>query len=125
MSADIKLFFNRFAEDFSMLNGDLIADRYDSPYTSVSSDGQFAVYGTSEEVAGYFKRVIGFYMGQDISKCKFNDLKYFAFNKNTFLATLTWHMLNSAGETVRSWRESYVLVSSKDTLKIITSIDHH
>lgn len=124
MSSDIKLFFNRFAEDFSTLSGDVIAGRYDSPYTSISSNGDFTVYKTSDEIAGFFRRVIADYVGQGISKCNYDNLEFFAFNSNTYLATLTWHMLNSVGDTINSWRESYVLVDSKTTLKIVTSIDH-
>ena len=39
-------------------------------------------------------------------------------------ATVTWDMLDQSGQVVESWRESYNIIDSVNTLKVFTSIDH-
>jgi len=124
MHAEVGGFFDRFASDFSARNGQLIAERYASPYTAVSSTGRFSVYDTGAGIATYFDGVIDGYADQGISRCRYRDLECKPFGENACLASVTWEMLGSGDEVITSWREAYVLVRSKGSLKIVTSIDH-
>lgn len=124
MLDDIKEFFDRFVRDFSSFDGALIAERYQAPYLAVTSDGAVWECAAPADLVEYFQSLLDRHSADGVTHTKYEDLACQEIGRSCFLASVTWTMMNEAGETVSTWRESYNLIKTSDGLKIFTSIDH-
>ncbi len=124
MIDNIKTFFDRFVDDFSLFDGELIASRYLSPYVAVSSSGDIWQCSERSEIIEYFQSLLDKHQSQGVVCCKYEDLEFTPIGENCFFATVTWTMMAEESKVVSTWRESYNLVKSDSGLKIFTSIDH-
>ncbi|MFT4519658.1 MAG: hypothetical protein ACI9JM_002055 [Halioglobus sp.] len=124
MTAEIAQFFDRFAADFTLFDGPLIATRYATPYTAVSNEGDIKFFGDSAAIGRYFQLLLDDYGAQNITLCRYHSLHSEAISDVCSLATVHWEMLSQAGELVTDWRESYTLLMTDAGLKIFTSMDH-
>jgi len=124
MLDDIKVFFDRFVDDFSLFDGRVIANRYLVPYIAVSSDGDVWLCNKESEVVTYFQSLLDRHKSQGVVACKYHDLECVPIGNSCFLATVTWTMMGSENCVISTWRESYNLINRETGLKIFTSIDH-
>lgn len=126
MSADqqAQQFFARFAEDFAAADGELIAQRYGLPYLALDGQGQTRLFSETQQIAAYFQQVLDDYFRQGCRTCRFHDLHAQALGAHNLFASLTWELLDEAGQARLSWRESYVLASTPAGLLIHSSADH-
>jgi len=124
MLDEIKEFFDRFVNDFSLLDGSVVAQRYLSPYTAVSRDGDLWLCHDYSEVVEYFKSLVDKHASEGVVKCQYADPACEQVGQSSFFASVTWTMMREDGSAVSTWRESYNLVKTASGLKIFTSIDH-
>ena len=124
MSDDIKVFFDRFVEDFPSFSGKVIASRYIAPYTVMSSDGDIWQCNEPSDVEEYFQSLLDKHSSEGVLTCKYDDLEYSAIGNRCFLATVSWTMMGAEEKVISNWRESYNLLRTDFGLKIFTSIDH-
>lgn len=124
MLEDIKEFFDRFVTDFSSFDGALIASRYRAPYLAVTSDGDIWECPAPSDLVEYFQSLLDKHSADGVTCTKYENLEFTAIGKSCFLASVTWTMMDDAGGTVSTWRESYNLIKTENGLKIFTSIDH-
>ena len=120
----IRTFFDDFVADFSSFDGEVIAIRYIAPYTAIDSDGNVKLYDHVDDIAVWFQGYLGAYYKQGIKTCRYRDFDVIAIGGKCVCATVTWDMLDQGGQVVESWRESYNIIDSVNTLKVFTSIDH-
>ena len=124
MVDNIKDFFDRFVDDFSSFDGELIASRYLSPYVVVSSSGDVWQCSERPEIIEYFQSLLDKHKSQGVVCCKYDDLEFTAIGERCIFATVTWTMMTAENKVVSNWRESYNLLKSDSGLKIFTSMDH-
>ncbi len=124
LQGEAEAFFDAFTDAFVDFDGERIAQRYLVPYCAVSATNQSQVLKTHEEIAEYFQRYLDDYQSQGCHHCRYRDLVVFALNQDYAVATLTWDLLDQAGEPIKSWRESYNLCRVDGALRIFSSIDH-
>lgn len=124
MSNEIKNFFDQFVEDFPTFDGGIISNRYMTPYTAVSRDGDLWLCASREDLVDYFQSLLDRHSSQGVAKCKYEELETTTLGDKCHKATVTWTMMTASDETVSNWRESYNLIETTDGLKIFTSIDH-
>lgn len=124
MLDDIKEFFDRFVRDFSSFDGALIASRYQAPYLAVTSDAAVWECAAPSDLVEYFQSLLDKHSAEGVTHTKYESLEVTEIGRSCFLASVTWTMMNDAGDTVSNWRESYNLIKTADGLKIFTSIDH-
>lgn len=120
----IVTYFERFCEDFRVFDGDLIANRFINPLVVVSLKGTISSYNSRKTIAKYFQGYLDEYKAKGVVSCVFKDLETVQINTCSFLATVSWELLNSSGTVVVSWRESYSLVLTQGDLKAFTTYDH-
>ena len=120
----IRKFFDDFVADFSSFDGEVIATRYIAPYTAIDSDGKAKLYDHVDDIAVLFQGYLDAYYKQGIKTCRYRDFDVIAIGGKCVCATVTWDMLDQSGQVVESWRESYNIIDSVNTLKVFTSIDH-
>lgn len=124
MHTDIKAFYDRFVEDFSTFDGNIIADRYLAPYTAVTRDGAAWLCSDAAELVDYFQSLLNKHSQDGVTHCKYEDLEYASIGNRCYMATVTWTMMDKNGGEISNWRESYNLLETPNGLKIFTSIDH-
>ncbi len=124
MLDNIKEFFDWFVHDFSSFDGALIATRYQAPYLAVTSDGAVWECAAPSDLVEYFQSLLDKHSADGVIYTKYEDLEVTPIGRSCFLASVTWTMMNDAGDPISSWRESYNLIKTNDGLKIFTSIDH-
>jgi len=124
MKEKITQYFEEFCEDFGTFDGELIATRFISPLVVVSSEGEVGSYETEKSIASYFQRYLDEYQSKGVVSCVFKELEFSQVNKCSFLATVTWELLNKNSSIEVSWRESYNLVLLQGDLKAFTTYDH-
>ena len=117
-------FFARFAEDFAAADGELIAQRYGLPYLALDGQGQTRLFSETQQIAAYFQQVLDEYFRQGCRTCRFHDLHTQALGAHNLFASLTWELLDKAGQPLLSWCESYVLTRTPAGLLIHSSVDH-
>lgn len=123
MKNEIESFFETFADDFSKLEGSLIAERYNVPFMAVSNQGCIKVLQNLAEISVYFQNFLDDYREQGIVKCHFSELEYSKIGAATFLAIVTWHLLDREDREVLNWRESYNLIKQGNDFLIYSSAD--
>lgn len=124
MKENLIQFFDRFAQDFKSFDGEVIANRYFVPYTSISSDKSVSLYKELKDIELYFSAILADYKKQDVAYCTYNNFEFSAIGQKSALATMDWNMMQADGTLVTSWRESYVLILNNEKWEIVTSIDH-
>lgn len=120
----VRQFFDEFVADFCSFDGKIIATRYIAPYTAIDSDGKVRLFDRVDDIAVLFQGYLDAYYKQGIKTCSYRDFEVIAIGGKCVCATVTWDMLDQSGQVIESWRESYNIIDSVNTLKVFTSIDH-
>jgi len=124
MIDDIKEFFDRFVDDFSLFDGAILANHYQAPYLAVSPDGDIWQCSAQSEVADYLQSLLDRHSSQGVRSCTCTEIESTPIGKSCALVSVTWSMKGEDNKVILSWRESYNLVKTDAGIKIFTSIDH-
>lgn len=120
----IRAFFNDFVLAFASFQGEVIAQRYAAPYLALRADASHELFASDDDIARYFQNIVDGYYQQGARSCRYRDFDWLAVGPAHVLATVTWELLDSRGEVISAWRESYTLALQSGTYRITTSIDH-
>lgn len=123
-TAAIERFFVEFDAAFPSFDGDVVAERYAEPYQACRADGSADTFDDRAATGRYFASILDRYHELGARACTHRDLESVDVGGRHVLATVTWDLLAASGESVTSWRESYLLVQEADRLLARTSIDH-
>lgn len=123
MDTILKAFFDQFAKDFSLFSGELIANRYATPYTAIKASGESMTLEDYKAIAEYFQSYLNEYQSQGIATCDYELIHQLKTGEMTYLALVKWYLKNSMGSTVLSWKESYNLVEKQGELFVYSSSD--
>jgi len=121
---EVVAFFDEFVEAFATFDGGVIARRYLVPYLAMHADGSTDTFTSSDEIAGYFQRIVDDYAARGCRACCYRELEVVPIGLNAALGTVTWSLLRADGTELTSWRESYDLVRADGRLKAFVSVDH-
>lgn len=117
-------FFDEFVEAFATFDGDLIAQRYRSPYVALHVDGATDCFTSHADIGRYFQKVVNDYHAKGCHSCRYKDLEVVPLGKASALGTVTWELINEDGSLLSSWRESYTLYRVAESMKVVASVDH-
>lgn len=120
----ISKYFERFCKNFRYFDGQVIANLFTHQLIVVNSSGNIFNYESPKEIAEYFQNCLDQYQFQGVESCKFTDLDIAQINGATFLAAVSWELLDKSQKVVLSWRESYCLVQNQNGLKAMATYDH-
>lgn len=119
-----RTFFDDFVEAFRSFDGQIIAQRYLSPYLAFHAPGACDVFMSAAETAAYFQRILDGYHAQGCRSCRYGDLVVVPLGRDSVLATVTWELLAADQSVVVAWRESYNLCRVDNRLMVFASTDH-
>lgn len=121
-------FFANFDQAFLSFDGSVIAERYVAPYLACDVDGTAVSYPDLDAVGEYFQAVVDHYHRMGVRSCRHRLLDVSSLGTAHLVGTVTWDLLDEAGDVVVSWRESYVLVRPGEGdgggLKVRVSTNH-
>lgn len=124
MLEQLEAFFDRFVADIPSFDGQQLAKLYHSPYVAFSKEADAWVCNNPAETADYFQSLLDRHKSDGVVSSKWENLEFSAIGERCYLASVTWTMLDTKGETVSHWRESYNLIQVGESFEIFTSIDH-
>lgn len=117
-------FFDDFVAAFATFEGAMIAERYGTPYLACPTEGPVKLFGSRDEIVEYFQGVVDDYRDLGVRSCRYDDVDVVEMGRRCLLATVTWTLLDAEAQAVMSWRESYNLMRSADSLLVYASTDH-
>lgn len=120
----VRMFFDDFVEAFFSFNGEMIAERYLSPYLAFHSHGSVQIFMSKAEIATYFQRVVDGYSAKGCRSCRYNDMTILPLGRECALGTVTWELLAEDGSILNAWRESYNLCAVEGRYMVFASTDH-
>lgn len=115
--------FDAFDSAFLTFDGDVIAERYATPYLACRADGSAETFADRDAIATYFQRIVDGYRHQGVRSCTHRDLVVDTIGAH-LVGSVTWDLLDAQRDAITSWRESYVLVQRDGALLSRASIDH-
>jgi hypothetical protein len=59
-----------------------------------------------------------------VRSCRYDNVDVVEMGVRCLLATVTWTLLDADAQALISWRESYNLIRSADSLRVFASTDH-
>jgi Pyridoxamine 5'-phosphate oxidase len=117
-------YFDHFVEAFATFEGANVARLFTFPYFSVDSNGSRRVFSGFEETAHYFQEHLNNYSSSGSKSCRYNSLEVIPIGEDGALATVTWSLMDAAGNAINVWRESYCVLRNKGKMLAYASIDH-
>jgi len=117
-------FFDDFVDAFRTFDGDVIAQRYLSPYLASHVGRPSDCFTTQSAIARYFQKVVDEYHGKGCRSCRYEELEVVLLGEASVLGTVTWELLHEDGRVLSRWRESYNLARDGEGLKVFCSVDH-
>ena len=117
-------FFDRFKEDFKTFDGELISNRFCTPFVAVDANGKISNLESEQAIACYFQHFLDDYRSRGVVSCSYKALEITPINRCCLLATVTWELFDQQGIAVIEWRETYSLVESHGALKVLATYDH-
>ncbi|WJN58543.1 MULTISPECIES: hypothetical protein [unclassified Pseudomonas] len=121
---EVRRFFEDFVAAFAEFDGALIARRYGAPYLALNAAGEARLFATAADIGDYFQGIVDQYFAQGCRSCRFHGLEITPLGCAAVLASISWELLDSGGEVIGAWRESYNLTRGADGLRIHVSTDH-
>ena len=118
------IYFDAFVKAFQTFDGEIIAQRYLSPYLAMHADGTIECFSTNAEVAQYFQTVVDEYHVKGCRPCRYHDLDAVPVGNGSALATVTWELVHDDGSIISCWRESYTLSRIGGPMRAFASVDH-
>jgi hypothetical protein len=120
----VTVFFDAFVSAFQTFDGNLIAQRYTTPYLALNTDGSAQCFDKYPDIGRYFQGIVRGYYAQDCRSCRYKDLDVGLLGSQSVLTTVTWELLREDGRVLNSWRESYILTHTNNEYRILASVDH-
>lgn len=117
-------FFDEFVDAFRTFDGNVVAQRYSSPYLAAHVDETLDCFTNHSEIARYFQGVLDDYHARGCRSCRYADLEVVPLGEAGVLGTVTWELLHEDGSVLSRWRESYNMARSGEGLKVFCSVDH-
>lgn len=104
----VDAFFEKFDAAFASFSGAIVAARYAEPYLACRADGGSTALARREDTARYFQDVLDDSARLGVRTCRHRDVAVVDVGAGHHLGTVTWDLLDGVGQTVVSWRESYL-----------------
>lgn len=120
----IRTFFDDFIAAFASFRGEVIAQRYGTPYLALRADASHQLFVSADAIARYFQNIVEGYHAQGARRCSYKEFDWRAVGSAHVLATVTWELHDASGKVISAWRESYTLALRDGAYRITTSIDH-
>jgi len=117
-------YFEDFVDAFATYSGDRVAKKFDTPYLVRQASGESKIFDTISQVSSHFQKHLDEYKTNGCSECRYLNLKVVWLGAESALASVDWELLNSSGEKVLFWSESYLLSIHEDYALAYASIDH-
>lgn len=117
-------FFNDFVDAFRSFDGEVIAQRYLTPYLASHVGKPSDCFTTQSAIAEYFQGIVDEYHQKGCRSCRYEELEVVPLGEASVLATVSWELLHEDGRVLSRWRESYNLARDGEGLKVFCSIDH-
>lgn len=124
LQAAAQRFFDAFVEAFRSFDGNIIAERYLSPYLAFHAHDSVDVFLSSADTGAYFQRIVDAYHAQGCRSCRYGALQVLPLGPGCALATVTWELLAEDLTVLGSWRESYNLCLMEGKFMVFASTDH-
>lgn len=120
----VAAFFDLFNDAFASFKGERVAALYHAPGIALRGDGAIEAMASSHQIATFFQAALDAYHREGCRKCAWRDLEVVAMGARAAVGTVTWALLDAAGATVRTWRQSYNLVLVDDGWRVYASTTH-
>lgn len=124
LTTELTQFFDDFVAAFAKFDGDLIAQRYTTPYLALNADGGLLHFDNAGQIGEYFRAILARYQQQGCHACHYQQLDYVLLGREALLASVSWVLLGADGGEISHWRESYTLRRTPQGLRIFASVDH-
>jgi len=117
-------FFDDFVTAFGSFDGEIVAERYLTPYLARHVSRKADLFTDRAAIADYFQSILKRYHDAGARACTYRDMEVVPLGRDCVLATVTWDLLDDANGRLSSWRESYTLALDGDAFRVFGSIDH-
>lgn len=121
---DAEQFFAEYGRVFDTWDMEAFSKMFCEPFVSVRPDGTVASMPTNKVAQEFFETVLEVWKKEGYKTFGMRDFDVTPIGTNSALVTLTWELLDSAGDMIRDWRQSYNLLNTSDGWKVITSTFH-
>jgi hypothetical protein len=123
-ASEISSFFADYTRLFDARDGAAIATCYHVPSISMRADASVHVFQTLRELQNFFQAVAERYYAEGQRHSRFVNLDVKPIGAKSVVASLEWQMLREDGSTIRTWRQTYNLISPGGRWLIMASTIH-
>lgn len=117
-------FFRTYNSVFDSGDMDAFSKLFSEPFISVRPDGSVASMPSNVVASKFFSGALKQWKSEGYCYFSTKDFDVTPIGTKSMLVTLTWQLLDKNREFIREWRQSYNLLNSDGTWKVITSIYH-
>ncbi|MFL1407540.1 hypothetical protein ACJO2E_19515 [Marinobacter sp. M1N3S26] len=120
----IRAFFGDFVAAFSSFDGDRVAEKFSLPYLAKGPGDACKVFNSGSDLAAYFQSYLDDYHSQGCRECHYSSLSINWLGSECAIASVTWDLVDTAGTSVTSWSESYMLSFGSGKALAFATVDH-
>ncbi|MFT3800936.1 MAG: hypothetical protein QM766_06905 [Burkholderiaceae bacterium] len=124
LETHVRIFFDEFVEAFRSFDGNIIAERYLSPYLAFHTAESIQIFTSRAETATYFQGIVDQYHAEGCRACRYKDMSVMQLGNECAIGTVTWELLAEDRSVISAWRESYNLCRVEGRLMVFASTDH-